>query len=747
MRTFESRRPTRRRDQREASRIGNRNFRLPDSGFVSSFLRGFLLILLSLSASAFAATDIFVSATAPAGGDGSKERPFGTLEQARVAARALKDDSSVTVRIAGGNYVMRQGIKFTAGDSGSSEHPVTYVVEPGEKARFAVGVVVPPSALRAVTDEAILERVSPDMRGRLKAISLDESGISASRFADNFKGIELLELFWNGQRLPLSRWPDDGGFAKIEKVTDNGVNPPHGGTFVYRGEEPSRWLKALEEDGVWLRGFWRVPWVIEGARVGKIDPETKTITFAVPISGGIGSKYHRGKDGTGPGSGEEPWQAVNLIEEIDRPGEWAVHLPTKTLYLLPPEGEAELLISDVREPVISLTNVSHVTLQGLTVDGGLGDGIRIEGGEGMLLAGCKVSHVARKGISVVGGLGHTVLTCDISETGLEGIDLTGGNRQTLEPGGHRVLNNIIRQAGVYFPASALQAGNGMQSPTVGNLVAHNRVHDSANTGIQYSGNDNILEFNEIYRIGLGSSDLGCFYTTGGWTSRGNIVRNNFVHHAMNANAFYVDDGDSGDTFFGNVAYKTESGGFVGGGHDQIFRNNIIIDSPRAMHVDSRGVSRGYTAEDRRLRGDLDSVPYQSPPWSEKYPALLKILDENPAYPTGIVIVDNLFVRCETPLRKSGKPGEFVGLTFENNMESEDLGMFVDPSGLDFSLKPDAGVFSEIPSFQNIPFDKIGIYPDPYRPVIPPRDMELLRTGKTERGFDSQTDIDASNRKP
>ncbi len=216
---------------------------------------------------------------------------------------------------------------------------------------------------------------------------------------------------------------------------------------------------------------------------------------------------------------------------------------------------------------------------------------------------------------------------------------------------------------------------------------------------------------------------------------------------MNANAFYVDDGDSGDEFVGNIAYQTESGGFVGGGHDQIFRNNIIIESPRAMHVDARGIPRGYTVDDRRLRSDLDSVPYNEPPWSEKYPNLVKILETDPSYPSGLIIENNLFVRCATAIRQSEKGNELDGLTFANNIESEDLGMFVNPQDFDFALKLDAPVFAEIPTFQNIPTEKIGIYSDVYRPQVPPRDMELLRTGNTERGFDSQTDVDASNKKP
>lgn len=702
-------------------------------------------IWLALGGCPMPAATLHVSATAAPGGDGSVERPYDSLPAARIAAQKLRD-VPVEVLIGGGHYVMRNGFALGPADSGSPERPVVFRAAPGTSPRLSSGVRVPPEALQPVTDEAIRERLRPEVRDRVRQVSLKELGISVRAPAENFRGLEFLEILCDGKRLPLSRWPEPGRYAKIEKVTDNGVNPPRGGAFVYRGDDPGRWSGALA-DGLWLRGFWRVPWVIEAVRVQGIDPLSRTITLAAPVSGGIGSKYHRGRDGTGRGSGEEPWEAVNLLEEIDLPGEWAVRFPTDTLYLLPPENSGEILISDVRDPVVWLANVSHVTIEGVTVDCGLGDGIRVEGGENVLIAGCSVSHVARNGVVLQGGRGHMVLSCDIAQTGYSGISFLGGNRQTLEPGGHRILNNIVSHAGVYFPAAGILGGLATRAESVGNLVAHNRIHDTANSGIVYGGNENVFEFNDIYRVGLGSSDLGGFYTTGGWTSRGNIVRNNFVHHAMNANAFYVDDGDSGDMFIGNVAYKTESGGFVGGGHDQVFRGNLIIESPRAMHVDARGVPRRYTAEDPRLRGDLDSVPYRSLPWSEKYPALLKILDHQPELPSGIEIEENVFVRCGTPIRRSGKASELEGVVFENNLVTDDLGIFVDPAAWNFALRPDSEVFRQLPQFQQIPFEKIGPYPDAYRPAVPPRDRERLLGDDTDRGFDSQTDVDASNAVP
>lgn len=112
----------------------------------------------------------------------------------------------------------------------------------------------------------------------------------------------------------------------------------------------------------------------------------------------------------------------------------------------------------------------------------------------------------------------------------------------------------------------------------------------------------------------------------------------------------------------------------------------------------------------------------------------------------VIIEDNLFVDCKTPIRRSGKPDELQGIEYKNNMVSDDLGLFVDVETLDFTLKPDSAVFQEIPGFQQIPVSKIGIYPDAYRPVVPPRDMELLKSGNTDSGFDSQMDVNASNKK-
>jgi hypothetical protein len=717
----------------------------PDiSNFVSALLFGAVVLNAPLAGAADPVI-LHVNVAAVPRGDGTENRPFPLIEEAVAAARQHKQ-SPVIVRIAPGHYVMRNGLLLGPGDNRQADAPVRYEALDPANVRVSSGILIPLEKMQPVSDDAVLQRLPESSRRFVRELSLDDLDLQATRFPDRFRGLDLLEVFWDGERLPISRWPEAGKFSTMERVTDNGLGQ-EGGTFVYRGEVPQRWVGVLE-DGVWLRGFWRVPWVIEAVRVGSIDPEKRTITHAVPIPNGIGSKYHRApNNGPGPGSGQETWEAINLIEEIDTPGEWAVRFSTRKLYIYPPGDSGELLITDLREPVVALAGVSNTSLIGWTVDSGLGDGILVSGGENVLIAGCKVSNVSRNGIVLNGGLDHTILSCDTTNTGYSGISFLGGDRRTLSPSGHRILNNLVSRAGLYFPAAGIVGGDRPQAEAVGNRVAHNRIHDCANSGIVYGGNENLFEYNEIYRVGLGSSDLGCFYTNSGWTSRGNVIRNNFVHHSMNANAFYVDDGDAGDLFHGNVAYRTQSGGFIGGGHDQTFRHNIIVSNTRAMHVDARGIARGYTVDDTRLRADLESVPFLESPWSEKYPSLVGILESQPEYPSGILIEENLFVDNEEPLRKANSDRELQGLVFTDNFVSDDMDMFVDVEALDFTLKENAPVFAAIPGFPQVPMAKIGIYSDQYRPVVPPRDMELLRTGNTAGGgFDSLVDVEATNRK-
>jgi hypothetical protein len=71
-------------------------------------------------------------------------------------------------------------------------------------------------------------------------------------------------------------------------------------------------------------------------------------------------------------------------------------------------------------------------------------------------------------------------------------------------------------------------------------------------------------------------------------------------------------------------------------------------------------------------------------------------------------------------------------TLRDNVEVtlEDMG-FLNASQLDFRMKVDAPVFTKVPGFKPIPFEKIGLYSNEYRPSVPPRSAEF-RTLKSPK---------------
>ena len=692
---------------------------------------------------------------APDGKDvnpGTKTAPFATLERARDAVRDLRKAApagGITVWLRGGTYAIKQTLEFTDADSGTAAAPIRYRACPGETVRLMAGRVITAADCKPLTDPAILKRLDPAARGNVVRVDLATLGVQhTGPWADLFhNGAGTVGLFADGKRMPIARWPNEG-YTTMGKVIDKGdltAGPgKRGGTFVYRDDRPSRWQV---DDGVWLDGFWRVPWAPETVRVQSIDTAKREIKLAAAVNAGIGSKYTGAE-----GSGKEPWYAVNVLEELDQPGEWVLRSKEKAIYFWPPApvAKAEIFLTDMATPVIRAKGTSYVTLRGLTLEGGMGHGIEIAGGTGFLVAACTVRNIDGTAILVRGGKDCGVVACDLYDLGRGGIYLAGGDRKTLTPAGHYTLNNHIYHVGqiqkTYAPP--IEVGCYATGYAAGCRVAHNLIHDCPHAGVLYGGNDNVFEYNEIHDIALDSGDVGAFYTWNDWTSRGNIVRYNFFHHSPKANGVYCDDGDSGDTIVGNIFWQMQCGPFIGGGHDNIVRNNIILDCPKAIHVDSRGVERNYNLQNKKMVEAVTSVNPSQPPWSTKYPELAKLLESHPELPTGNVVETNVVARCVKMVNLGGKPENFKFMTVGQNL---DLGQadpgFIAMDKMDLRLRPDSPIFAKLPGFKPIPFEKIGLYVDEYRPTLPADIRKSPAPMKPGEVFHSETDLNQSNKKP
>jgi hypothetical protein len=482
-----------------------------------SFLKLSLLAaaaLLPLWPAPARAAEFFV---APGGADhnpGTREQPFATLAQAQGAIRARRQAGQlpaepITVTLRAGVYRLAEPLTFGRAGSIPSTAPVTYQAAPGETVVLDGGREIPPQAWQPLAPEArrrVHPRVDPN---RLVALDLRKAGLKhITPWGDLVRKRESIALFYNGRRMPLAQWPNPaerpGKSAELPGWTT--MNGSAGLTSFYYGTggqpqdrdatdeldadgtgRAGRWLAALAAGhGVWLKGFWRVPWVAHTVRVTEINDQTKTITLAANADGGMGSKYSKPVGGGAwrTGSGKEMWQALNLLEEIDTPGEYALDFKDGMLYFYPPAPPAasRCVIADMAEPLIQVqAGAANIRLIGLTLEYALGPAIRIQDAAAVTVAGCTIRNVEGSGIEAAGQktLGLTLQSNDIYQTGTAGLRLKGlGDRARLTPAGCTVANNHIHHVGRVVFDEGIVLDN-----CVGVRVSHNLIHDGPSRGI------------------------------------------------------------------------------------------------------------------------------------------------------------------------------------------------------------------------------------------------------------------------
>ena len=540
------------------------------------------LILVTMVSYAHAEQQVFVWTNAKPGGDGSRQSPYQTLDQARDAIRAtrkagtLDSDEAVTVFVAPGVFSLQKSFELTAEDSGTKDAPIIYRAVGASRAKLLGGLSLDSESIKPVTDKSVLARLEPAVRDKVLVCDLSDKVPDAfPEFKTSFHGSPVAPwLYVNRQPMTLARWPKvaEGGseWAGFTKAVDTGLPQPdaadpalrvaHPGSFEFEDTRPARW--NLDE-GVWLLGYWTHDWSDEVIRVASYDKENKVISLAAPHNYGINA-------GTW-GAKSRRFFAMNTLDELDSPGEWYLDRSRKLLYFYPEADPAgsEIVLAMLTQPLVRINGAKHVKLIGFEIGHAHADGIIIQNSEDVEIAGCIVSNLAGSGISLHGS-NCAVRSCDIFNIGRGGLSLNGGDRKTLTSANNVAENNHIHHYGIFQRTYA--PGIGVQG--CGQIARNNCIHDAPHNAVLYGGNEHLLERNEVYRVVMETGDAGAFYTGRDWTSRGNILRNNFIHDLgggdvdnVNTMGIYLDDCDCGDTLTGNVFYRAGRAIMIGGGRD------------------------------------------------------------------------------------------------------------------------------------------------------------------------------------
>lgn len=690
-----------------------------------------------------------------------KDGPFATLERARDAVREIIATNGVsnggaTIMIHAGTYQLTSSLQLSGEDSGVQSKPVVWRAAPGETVVLSGGKRI--DRFEPVSDPAIRSRLSEQAAQKVVQADLKSLGISDYGRIDPAGG-NRIELYFKGKFMTIARYPDDGWLtiADVPQTGPKMLNPGldrdkspvprgrHYGRFTYPDNRPAGWK---DTSNLWVHGYWTWDWSDQYLKVDHLDIARKEITPAEPHHSYGYTKGQR-------------FYFLNILEELDTPGEWYLDNATGILYFWPPSEpkEGDAMISVAEEPLISMNEASHITIRGLFFEGGRSNAIDANDCSDIMITGCAFRNFGKTAVVIEGGERSGVASSDIYDVAGGGITLHGGDRATLTPAGLFAVNCHIHDYGIrlktYQPAVEITG--------VGNRAAHNLIHDAPHTGIflvtSKMGNNHLIEYNELHSLAKETGDVGAIYLCGrDFTMRGNVVRYNYLHDIKGpgnggAMAIYLDDFTSGTEVYGNICYRSSRAILLGGGRNNTIENNIFLECDPSVHVDARGIgwAKYYFKDNMRFVELMKAVNYDKPPYSEQYPELLTLIDDDPAMPKynkvitnisaggrfldlydgldldDVEVKNNITADPVVLLWKKDGASEFsrhaiddaeavTALEQHGNIVSKDFSGFVDPDKGNFALK-DEGNAAKI-GFKPIPTESIGLVADEYRNEIP-----------------------------
>ena len=383
------------------------------------------------------------------------------IQNAINKAANINDD--VVIELTRGTYRTHKTIELTSGKWNS----LLITARKGDDVRITGDVVVPKKRVHAVTDKALLQRIPAEARSRV--LMADCRGLvdSLSNIRPSGFGRKSMpawsELMVDGSPLTIARWPNDS-MALIGKIeVSGGVEDKKAGrlpVFHYQGERPKRWK---DTSNMWIGGYFGHGYADDLIPVKAVNTADSTIHAAMFTT----YQFFTGAD-------FRRWYAANVIEELDREGEFVVDPKKGTFYFIAPEGTArDVRLTVLTTPLLAIEHCANVTLKGITFENSRGIGVYMECTENVVVDGCTLRNLGNVAVCVGNGtdsdkqdlLHHSmehggqprsrmvgdmmgsiyentmlyrnagrnngVRNCYIYNVGAGGVSLGGGNRATL----------------------------------------------------------------------------------------------------------------------------------------------------------------------------------------------------------------------------------------------------------------------------------------------------------------------------
>ncbi len=262
------------------------------------------LLIASLLGGPLGAAEFYVAPNGADTNNGTKQKPFATLQKAQSAARLVSaKGAAVNIYLRGGIYYLAEPMVFTSADSGRANTPVVY---------------------RAYENEI------PVLSGGAK-LSLQwqpfRDGILQAKVPAGFSSDQL---FVNGERQHMARYPNFD--AKVRHFNGYAAD-------AFSPQRAARWANPA---GGYIHAMHRAEWGGYHYRMtGKNDKSEVT------YEGGWQNNRQMGMH-------PQFRMVENIFEELDAPGEWFHDVQNQTLYFYPPAG------TDLKTAPIEAVRLRHL---------------------------------------------------------------------------------------------------------------------------------------------------------------------------------------------------------------------------------------------------------------------------------------------------------------------------------------------------------------------------------------------------
>lgn len=415
----------------------------------------------------------------------------------------------------------------------------------------------------------------PVLNGTTKILAWEKAGLNKWETTCKANIEELTNLFINGARQPLGRWP-------------NVTAPNRGYLLVKWSSGRNKLISESIPDGSKWHGAELVVrnqrWVLDRVPILATSGDTLTIE---PTSYNISTEFG--------------FFVCNHPSTLDKNGEWCFNKGTKRLTLYSETNPSLFVIeASTIESLISIENQKFIVIENLVLRGASSIALTAMNARNITVRNTEVVHSGANGVHFKSCKNSVFEYNKVTDTNNQGFIFQDCRGAVIRR--NEIINNgLIAGMG----ANGANSYNAMVVEGSSNLIEYNKIDSVGYIPLRFEGDSVTMRYNLISNYCMVKDDGGGIYTWGfregsPFVERkiiGNIVRNAIgAGHGTNdslrvsSEGIYIDDRSPNVEIVGNTVYKCGNIGiFIHNANHVLVRDNLVFDNGTQLQMLSAGM--------------------------------------------------------------------------------------------------------------------------------------------------------------